>query len=146
MIFRNALFFTIILFTSCNHIESNETLKQVDIERLKSLKLLDKGESVIKFYSEFKNEIAGNFFTEKRIAKYWLDEKDKSQNQISFAFYRDIKSIDTVYYAGSTYCPFMLITKNDNTKFKVFVDGEREEIKSFFEEALDLWAKNKNGK
>jgi hypothetical protein len=81
--------------------------------------------------------------TEKRLAKYWIDKKDKTNDKISFAFYSDIKSIDTVYYAGATYCPYMLVTKKEGSQFKVCVDGKREEIKTFFEEALNKWKQNK---
>jgi hypothetical protein len=104
--------------------------------------LLDRDEVIYKFYSEFKNDRAGNFFTNKRIAKYWIDSRHKEKNEISFAFYPDIKSIDTVFYAGLTYCPYMLITRRDNTQFKVCADGKKSEIKSFFEDAMKLWRDN----
>ena len=116
------------------------------MERIQKLNLLDKGEIIFKFYSEFKNNVTGNFFTDKRIAKYWIDEKDKLKNRISSAYYRDIKSIDTIYYAGATYCPYMLITKIDRSTFKVCVDGKRGEIKSFFEQAMDKWTQTKNAR
>ena len=111
-------------FCSCsnNHIETRDTLSKADIEYIQSLKLLDKGEKFCKFYSEYKKKVAGNFFTDKRIATYWIDERNKKKNKISFAFYPDIKSIDTVYEAGVTYSPYMLVTKKDNTKFKVSVN------------------------
>jgi hypothetical protein len=62
---------------------------------------------------------------------------------MAFAFYKDIKSIDTVYNAGATYSPYMLVTKTDSTTFKVSVNGKKEEIKSFFEDALNIWQQNK---
>lgn len=128
---------------SCNHIETGNSLKKSDIEYIQNLHLLDKGEKIYKFYSEFKKKNAGNFFTDKRIAKYWIDNRDKEKNQISFAFYPDIKSIDTVYNAGATYSPYMLVTKTDGTQFKVSVNGKKEEIKSFFEDALAQWKQRK---
>ena len=128
---------------SCNHIETGDSLKKSDIEYIQSLHLLDKNEKIYKFYSEFKKKNAGNFYTDKRIAKYWIDNRDKDKNQLSFAFYPDIKSIDTVYYAGATYSPYMLITEVDGTQFKVSVNGKKEEIKSFFEGALAQWKQRK---
>ena len=146
MTVRTILVFIIVLLVSCNHIETGNTLKKSDIERIQRLNLLGKDEKILKFYSEFKNEVAGNFFTDKRLAKYWIDEKDKAKDEISFALYSEIKSIDTIYYAGATYCPYMLVTKTNNSQFKVCADGKREEIKEFFEEALNEWTKNKNAK
>ncbi|GAO43221.1 hypothetical protein [Flavihumibacter petaseus] len=117
-----------------------------DIARMQKLNLLDNDEKVYRFYSEFGKEVAGNFFSDKRMAKYWIDKKDKTKDEVSFAFYQDIKSIDTVYYAGLAYCPYMLVTKNDSSKFKVCVDGEREEIGAFFEDALTNWRQRKSVK
>src|SRR5690242_21871006 len=82
---------------SCNHIQTGDTLSRSDIEYIQNLHLLDQNEKIYKFYSEYKKKVAGNFFTNKRIAKYWIDERNKEKNQISFAFYPDIKSIDTVF-------------------------------------------------
>ena len=136
------------LLSSCldNKIETGKTLKSQDKAFIQSLNLLDKDEPVYKFYSEFKNKVAGNFFTDRRMAKYWIDERDKSKDKIEFAYYPEIVSIDTVYYAGATYCPYMLVKKSDNTTFKVCVDGNRKEITAFFEEAIQLWRKKKDAK
>ena len=140
------VFVFILLLLSCNKIETVETLSKHDIERIKKLKLLDDDETIYRFYSEYNNKVAGDFFTNKRLAKYWLDEKNKTRNEVSSAFYPDVKSIDTVYYAGATYCPYLLVTKKDDSQFKVCVNGERQEIKSFFDEALNAWTKNKTSK
>lgn len=117
-----------------------------DIENIRKLNLLDKDEKIIKFYSNFENDVAGNFFTDKRLAKYWIDKKDSSKNVVAFAFYRDIQSIDTVYDAGMTYCSYMRVQKIDGTEFRVCADGKRHEIQSFFEEAMERWARIKNVK
>ncbi len=140
---RKTLFFVFLILTACNHIETGDALSNTDIQFIRSLNLLDKDEKIFKFYSEYKNKVAGNFCTDKRMAKYWIDEKDKSKDEISFAFYPDIKSIDTVYYAGATYCPYVLVTKKDNTQFRVCVEGKSNEIKVFFEEAIAKWKEHK---
>lgn len=143
---KKTFLFSLLLLAACNIISTGDTLSKTDIERIQKLNLLDKDEKIYKFYSEFKNEVAGNFFTDKRMATYWIDKKDKTKDVTAFAFYQDIKSIDTVYDAGATYCPYMLVTKTDNTQFKVCVDGKREEIKEFFEEALNKWKQIKSAK
>lgn len=114
-------------------------MKKQDFDRLYSLNLLDTNERLYKFYSEFKNSVAGNFYSDKRLASYWLDEGDTSKNKVEYAFYKDIAKIDTVYYAGATYCPYMRITRTDSSSFKVCVDGKRQEITDFFNEAIRIW-------
>jgi hypothetical protein len=136
----------IFLTGGCNHIETDNTLTEVDKQRIIKLHLLDQDEKIIKFYSEFNNKVAGNFITNKRVAKYWLDEDNINKNKVSSAFYDEIKSLDTVYLAGKTYCPYLLVTKKDNTQFKVSVDGKHEEIKSFFEDAINNWRQNQDAR
>ncbi|MBY0536757.1 MAG: hypothetical protein K2P88_12985 [Chitinophagaceae bacterium] len=138
-----------IIFVFCsvgcsNKIQTEDTLSKHDVDRLRSLKILDEKEHLYKFYSEFKNSVAGNFFTDKRLATYWLDEHDKSKSKVQFAFYKDIAYIDTVYIAGSTYCPYMNIVKNDSSSFKVCVDGTKEEITDFFNGAISQWRQSKH--
>jgi hypothetical protein len=139
------LFFNLIFFSSCkNKIETSDTLSKQDIELIQKLKLLDKDERIYKFYSEFKKNVAGNFYTEKRIASYWLDEHDTSKNKIEFAYYKDIIKIDTTYFAGATYCSYLLVTRKDNSNFKICVEGEKLEITEFFNDAINKWTQHKN--
>lgn len=136
---------TLLLFlSSCNKIENHKTLSQDEINLIKGLKILDNDETIYQFYSEFKNEAAGNFYTNKRIASYWIDKRDAKKNQTNFAYYKDIIKIDTIYKAGLTYSPYMLITTKDNKTFKVCIDGKKDEIKTFFENSLREWRKNRN--
>ena len=136
-------FVSLVLLVSCNKIETNDTLNKSDISLIQDLNLIDENERIIKFYSEYRKENSGNFFTNKRVAKYWIDKEDESKNVINSAFYKDIKSIDTVYNAGLTYCPYLMISKIDGTSFKVSVEGDKTEVKSFFEDLLKEWDKNK---
>jgi hypothetical protein len=137
------IIFMLSFLFSCNHIETGDSLGKSDIEYIEGLKLLDKGEKIYKFYSEFKKKNAGNFFTDRRVATYWIDNRDKEKNEISFAFYTNIKSIDTVYNVGATYSPYMLVTRLDSSHFNVSVNGKKEEIKSFFEDVLKQWQQHR---
>ena len=137
---KNILPFILALFLlSCNSIQRGAELSKADINRMKALKILDEGESVFKFYSEDRKQTAGNFFTNKRIATYWIDPRDKSKDEVFSAFYSEVKSLDTVYYAGATYSPYVLVTKNDGTRFKVCADGKKQDIKAFFEDLIMQW-------
>lgn len=131
------LFF--LLIVSCNKIESHKTLNQDDLTLIRSLNLLDHNETIVKFYSQNTKKTAGNFFTNKRVASYWIDTRNSQKNEANFAFYNDITKIDTVNFVGITYCPYALITKKDKNTFKVYVNGKKPEIKSFFEDLLFQW-------
>jgi len=137
--------FILLLLISCNKIENSKTLDKKDIEYIKSLGLLQDDELIYGFYSQFKNSVAGNFFTNKRVASYWIDKRNANKNEVKFAYYNEIIKIDTVYNVGVTYSPYLLVTKTNDSTFKVSVDGKKEEIKAFYEGAIREW-KKKNQK
>ncbi|MBE8726490.1 hypothetical protein [Flavobacterium hungaricum] len=134
----NIIIVFLILF-SCNKIETGETLEKKDLDNIKSLKLLKDGEIIFGFYSEYKKSVAGSFFTNQRIASYWVDERNSKKNEINSAYYKEIVEIDTVFNAGATYTPYILVTKTNGKSFKVRVDGDKKEIKTFFEGAIRQW-------
>jgi len=125
-------------------IETGQTLKKETLDLIKSLGLLDDNEQILKYYSNFEKEKAGNFFTTKRIAHYWLDNHDNEKSDTSFALYKDIAHIDTLYEVPDTFAPYMTITRKDSSKFRIYIGGKEEEMKSFFEEAIMTWKKNRN--
>lgn len=131
------------LLTACNHIKKGNELSASELARINHLFHLDADEKVYQFYSEFKSKVAGNFFSNKRIASYWLDENDKTKNQINFARYADIIAIDTVFNAGATYYPYMLITRKDSSRFRVSADGNKTEVNAFFKDAINKWKQSK---
>lgn len=126
---------------SCDNekIETGDSLKKETTEKIRSLGLLADGEQIISYYSNYKQSRAGSFFTNKRIAHYWLDDNDIRKNDTSYAFYGDIARIDTSYTAPDTYTPFMTITRKDSTQFRLYVEGTKDELKSFFEKAISAW-------
>ena len=133
------LFFALL---ACNSITTGDHLSNEDIKRIQQMGLLEKDEQILKFYSEFKHSVAGNFYSNQRLASYWQDEHDQSKNTINPAFYTDIISIDTVCNAGVTNSPYMLVMQKDSSTFKVCFDGNLEEIRRTFTEAINIW-KNK---
>lgn len=135
----------LVLLCSCTSekIETADTLPASTIALIKALSLADSNEKIIRFYSNFQKDKAGNFFTEKRIAHYWLDDNHPEGTEKSYAFYKNILSIDTIYEVPDTFSPYMVITKDDSSTFNVYVDGTKQEIKKFYEEAIRLWKQNK---
>ncbi len=134
----------LLLLISCNKIENSKTLDKKDIEYIKSLGLLKEDETIYGFYSQFKISVAGNFFTNQRIASYWIDKRNSKRNIVKFAYYNEIIKIDTVYNVGVTYSPYLLVTKANDSTFNVCVDGEKEEIKAFYEGVIREWKKRNN--
>ena len=132
------------MFSCHNKIESNENFKQTDLERLIEIKLLDKDEKIIQFYSQYKKSNAGNFFTNKRIAAYWFDERDSTKNDLDFAYYKNVIKLEPFFKIGLTYCPYILVTKSNNSTFKVYFDGTEKEKNNFLKELQGLWIKNSN--
>lgn len=139
------VFIALISLPSCSYekIETGNTLDKKTVSLLESLGLLETNEKIVKYYSNFSKEKAGNFFTNKRVAHYWLESRDAKKSDTTFAFYKDIVSIDTIYEVPDTYSPYMKVKLNDSTAFKVYVGGTRNEVKSFFEDAITTWKQNK---
>lgn len=131
------------LFIACNKITSGNDLTESDIQKIKQLGILNDNEGIIKFYSEYKKNVAGNFFTNKRIASYWKDENNKTKDKINSAFYQDIIRIDTITNAGASFSPYINVMRKDSTQFKVCFDGEKAEIRKTFEEVISIWKSNK---
>lgn len=136
--------FAMLCLFSCNKIKKGDDLSESELSHIRGLGLLEEGERIVKFYSEFKSDVAGNFYTNKRVATYWIDQRNSDKDEIDYAFYSEIESVDTVSYAGLTYSPFIRITKKDKTQFKVSVNGKKEEVKSFFNEVLTLCEQGRN--
>ena len=136
------LFFFIVLW-SCNANYSNQVLTKADTIRIQKLGLLDTNEIIISYTANYKKEVTGSFFTNKRVAYYWIDERYVDRNIIEFAYFEDIKSIDTTILTSLTQASFLTVTKNDDSKFNVYLTGEKDKIKAFFTQATKKWKKAK---
>ena len=84
--------------SSCSNekIETGKTLDKSTIYLIKSLRLIEEGEQMQQYYSNFEKDKAGSFFTNKRVAHYWLDRHGNERSDTTYAVYSDIASIDTV--------------------------------------------------
>jgi hypothetical protein len=141
---KNLIFLSMILVVSCNNIQSGSNLSASEHSRIDKLFRLEENETIINFYSEFKSSVTGNFYTEIRVATYWIDENNDSKNQVNNAFYTEITKIDTVTNVGLTYSPYLLITKENGSSFKVCFDGEKSDLKRIFTDVLNRWEKAGN--
>jgi hypothetical protein len=120
---------------------NGEQLSPKTLQRLQYLGLLNPGERVYQFYSNAPNQAAsaGNFYTSKRIAQYWLDD-DKRKTQLNFAYYKDIARLDPTYLDKTlTYVSYLVVTRKDGSQFRVYVGGQKPTVSAFFDHAIAHW-------
>lgn len=133
------LVFISLFLLSCNRIETGATLSPDELAFIRGVGLLDPGETVHRFYSNFTLRKAGSFFTDKRMASYWLDGRDTRQHRREYAFYSDIAAVDLVFHVPDFDCPYLQVRRKDQTTFRICVDGSQEQVQQFYQEALGAW-------
>lgn len=148
-IVSNILLPLIIAFTfiACeNGIQKGTALSKEDLAFIQELGILDENEEIILFHSQSgkSDEVkeAGNFFTEKRIAAYWLDIS--SENAVNSALYSEIDTIRTFdktkqWSQGS----YLEIRTKDSIEFRVYVNGDSSSVWNFFNRASQEWKKRR---
>lgn len=142
--------YIISVLCSCG-IKKDNKLSANNKKYLSELGLLEANEQIILFDSQGGGlhpiKHSGNFFTDKRIAAYWIDERHKSESHIEYAFYQDI---DTIWrypkYRSLTLASYLEVHRKDGTKFKVYVNGDSAATWKFFNRALHEWCENTNKK
>jgi hypothetical protein len=124
--------------SACNNIYQGDQLSAKEIAQIRTLGLLSADEKIYQFYSNNRGvKGAGNFYTTKRIAHYWLTKRDR---QVDFAYYRDVARISlTSHPAGDFTIPFLTIVRKDSTQFRIYVDGNEPEISKFFLGCRSHW-------
>ena len=127
---------------SCDKIYRGDQLSAKELTQIKNLGLLNVNEKIYQFYSNNRGvKGAGNFYTTKRIAHYWLNNQEK---QTDFAYYRDIARVSlTTHPAGDFTIPFLTIVRKDSTQFRIYVDGSEPEINNFFLGCRSHWQAGK---
>jgi hypothetical protein len=138
----------ITIVTSCNHRAKDGTeLSKNERAYIHRLGILDEGEQIILFDAQADIETSGNFFTNKRVAAYWIEKDDSAESSVDYALYKQIDTIIPTDQSSSlTYSSFMEVVRNDGTRFKIYVDGERDEVQTFFEKVIAKWKEEKQTK
>jgi len=146
-IFRLTLVVVGLVVLSCDKdLDTGDDLSTQDKEFIKGLGILDKDESIILFDSQgggFNGlRTSGNFFTDKRIASYWIDDRDTTKTNIDFAFYTDI---DTIWrypkFKSLTLASYLEVHRRNGTNFKVYVSADSTTTWDFFNRALLEWSR-----
>lgn len=113
------LLFAGILFQCSDKIVSGDDLSKDDINYIQNLGVLAKGESIIKFYSNYTTKISGNFYTSKRLVSYWQYDKKPQDSFIKQAFYGDVSDIGVEYGDGFELTSALLVKLKNGDSFKV---------------------------
>lgn len=140
------IFITGTILLSCDHSARNGTeLSQADRDYIKELGLLDENETIILFDGQSDFKTSGNFFSDKRIASYWIDKRDKTKSSVDFGLYSEIDTILTKDLSRAlTFASYMEVVKHDGKTFKVYVDGDSTEVRTFFDRAISEWSVKNN--
>jgi hypothetical protein len=136
-----------LVISSCDRdLDTGDDLSKEDKEFIKKLGILDGDESIILFDSQGGGfdglKTSGNFFSDKRIASYWIDKRDTAKSSIDYAFYADI---DTIWrypkFKSLTYASYLEVHRRNGTKFKVYVSADSTRTWDFFNKALQEWSR-----
>lgn len=139
-----------MLFTACNTgAKRGKDLSDKDIQYIRKLGLLNKDENIILFDAQgatmwYGIKQGGSFFSDKRVAGYWVAQDEKQKTTIDYAFYKDIDSIALKDRSTAlTYASYLTVYKHGGTQFRAYIDGNRQKIKDFYKCALEEWKKNR---
>lgn len=133
-----------VLLLSCNRIETGASLSADEVSFIRGVGLLNPGETIHRFYSNSTFRTAGSFYTDQRMAHYWLEGKDTSQHQREYAFYPEIVAVDPVFHVPDFDCPYLQIRKKDQTSFRMYLEGSPEQMQMFYQEALNAWKRHRH--
>jgi hypothetical protein len=130
-----------LMVSSCSFERTRESnLTQEEITYLHDLKLLDDGERILMFESNGGlkgTKTSGNFYTNARVASYWVDGKN---DKINSAFYSAIDSIKLIERTTSlTYASYLEIEDSSGHQFEVYIDADSARVWSFFQGCVDQW-------
>jgi hypothetical protein len=146
-IFSLTLIVVGLVVSSCDKgLSTGDDLSKQDKEFIKKLGILDADEMIILFDSQgggFNGQrTSGNFFTDKRIASYWIDDRDATKTNIDFAFYPDI---DTIWrypkFKSLTLASYLEVHRKNGTNFKVYVSADSTKTWYFFNRAIQEWSR-----
>jgi hypothetical protein len=132
---KNKLFSALLLpllFFSCK----GSVQKTVDKEEqtfIRKLGLLEDGETIEQFFGSNSFQHSGSFFTNRRIAYFYIDEDER---EVVSARYNEIDSIVlTDKTKAVTYASYLTVYKKDQTNFAVYADLDSANLYAFFNAA-----------
>ncbi|NOQ70940.1 MAG: hypothetical protein GQ574_03000 [Crocinitomix sp.] len=139
LIYCLAVFFSV---TSCgSKMREGNEITATELHYIQELGLLDEGETIILFDSQSSFEVSGNFFTNKRMASYWQNDKPH-EDHATFAYYQSIDTIILIDRVKDlSYASYLEVHVNDSSLFNVNVDADSVATYDFYNQALAQWKK-----
>ncbi len=146
-------FFFLLLFCasglfSCSGNKTEDNLDSEDRAFIEQLGILQKNETIELFETNggWKGiKTAGSFITGDRIAYYWIEDGEKEIH--SAFFHNEIDSITcTDLHTKLTYASCLTVYKTNGDNFKVYLDVDSTRLQTFYNKALDNWAKYRTNK
>lgn len=136
----------LILCWGCNSdVINGGQLSKSEIAYIQRLGILNEGEAIHLFTSQagFKGlEQAGNFFTDYRIAAYWIDDKRPEENVINYTFFEDVEKMTlTDLSTKISYSSYIEVLTYEGKTFKVYIDADSTATWGFYNDAVEVWQK-----
>jgi hypothetical protein len=136
----------IFLLTGCGGYRSSSGVSRADRSYLTEIGLLDPGEKVLFFSSSMTVKTSGNFFTDRRVASYWLYGDDQEKRRKSSATYAEVADI-SIRYSDDPYwseAHDVTVTLTNATAFHVYLSGNRRFAERFFRSLQAQWRQSTN--
>ncbi|RTQ51507.1 hypothetical protein EJV47_06820 [Hymenobacter gummosus] len=140
-----------LLLSACSGgYRSGADLSADELSQLQRLGVLASGETIRLFDSQDgfgRVRLAGNFFTDRRLAAYWIDQYHPSRTGIHSAFY---PAIDTIYFVPAQpaqfNAAFLEVRRRDGQRFNVYVGTDSTNAQHFFRAAFAEWQRHKSAR
>ncbi len=143
------LIFIALFLTSCSsELKTGDQLSSKQKNYLIQLGLIDNEEKIILFDSQGGGlegwKKSGNFFSDKRISAYWIDDNDSTLTTVKSAYYSEV---DTIWrypkFNAWTMASYLEVHQTNGEKFKVYVDADSIQTWKFFDRAVEEWDKQR---
>lgn len=138
----------VFIYSCSSDVKTGDQLSSEQKAYLHKLGLLDKHEKVHLFNSQagFNGwKQGGNFFSDRRISSYWIDEQDTTKTKINSAYYTEV---DTIWrypkFNALTLSSYLEVHQKNGKKFKVYVSADSLQTWRFFNKSLEAWYKQRD--
>lgn len=137
----------LIVLSACADGERGRNeLSQQELDNIRSLGLLDSGEVILDLHSNAGGRDpvlhAGNFYTDRRVARYWID-KDPERTKIKTAWLTDVDTLIPHFHNPWPASSAIQVRTGPHSWFNLYVNGEGEDevTTSFYSGLLEKWKK-----
>ncbi len=114
-------------------------LRQPDVDWLREVGYLPRGESIVYFYSNgfLSIEEEGNFFTESRVVSYFQDYYGRRVHE--YAELSEVADVDARFEGGFLANSVITITRDDGSQFELLVSNDQAGDRIFYDELIRRW-------